>query len=123
VGLVSDARIRRRLAEGDARQPLTFVARPEETLPSDLPLADAVAKMTSLGVRQMAVVDPQVSSKLVGVLAMSDVMRAYSRAAAGESGTDGDDGVRSVRPAMSWKHRDSSVLFQHEKPPHKEPPR
>jgi CIC family chloride channel protein len=122
VGLVSEARIRRRLAEGEGDKHLRQLARAEETLASDLPLAEAVTRMTKLGVRQMAVVAPDESHRLVGILAMSDIMRAYSRAAEGESGTYADDTSRSVRPAVSWKHRDSSVLFQNDVQRGKEPP-
>ena len=45
-------------------------------------MLDAVVRMNKLGVRQMAVVDAeQTPPRLVGMFAMSDVMRAHSSAA------------------------------------------
>jgi CBS domain-containing protein len=41
----------------------------------------AVVEMSEAGVRQLAVVHPDDSGRLVGILAMSDVLRAQARAA------------------------------------------
>lgn len=81
LGLVSEARLRRRVAEDRGAEPLAQHARAESYLRSDQMLVDAVVQMTSQGARQMAVVDPAKSERLVGMLAMSDVMRAHTRAA------------------------------------------
>jgi chloride channel protein, CIC family len=55
--------------------------RPPHVVRSDAPLLRAVVRMNDLGVRQLLVVDAESGRKLVGVLAMSDVVRAHARAA------------------------------------------
>lgn len=51
------------------------------TIRGDAPLLRAVVRMNDLGVRQLLVVDTSAASRLVGILAMSDLMRAHARAA------------------------------------------
>jgi CIC family chloride channel protein len=113
VGLVSESRLRRAFAEGRKDDPVQDLARSEEWLRSDLPLVDAVAKMSAMGARQLAVIDAT-SERLVGVLAMSDVMRAHSSAA---RGFHADESVLAVqRHAVSWRSRDTSVSIPHPAP-------
>jgi CIC family chloride channel protein len=104
VGLVSEARMQRHAADGRAELKLAELARGEEWLHAVQPLAEAVSRMSVLGKRQMAVVD--MSGRLVGILAMSDVVRAYARAAQDETGLDVP---RSARSPVRWTARDTSV--------------
>jgi hypothetical protein len=81
-------------------------------LESSLALVDAVAKMSALGARQMALVEGGPDSKrLVGVLAMSDVMRAHSKAAEGYSWGAIAGESSSVRRAVNWRGRDAPARF------------
>lgn len=77
-GLVSRARLERRIAEGRGALPMRELAQTREYLNPDQSLATALVRMNHLGVRQMLVTEGQ---RAVGMLAMSDVMRAYARAA------------------------------------------
>lgn len=82
VGLISEAKLRRLLAEGHGDTAVALHVRPREYLGPEQPMLDAVVRMNKLGVRQMAVVDVDASPpRLVGMFAMSDVMRAHSSAA------------------------------------------
>jgi CIC family chloride channel protein len=109
LGLVSEARLRRCIAEGGANRPVVSLARAERYLAGDTLLVDAVAMMSRLGARQMAVVEGE-QQQLRGMLAMSDVMRAHGRAAQGRSDEVAEHGTRT-RPAVSWRPRDSSAAI------------
>lgn len=106
-GLVSEAALRRCVAEGRGDLPVASQSRPETYLQSDMPLVDAVATMNAVGARQMAVVEPSHGqSRLAGVLAMSDVMRAHTHAAESLGGDERLPEGASVRAAVQWNHRD-----------------
>ncbi len=75
VGLLSEARIQRTIAEEGADKPASEIARRKEYAVVDEPLLRAVARMQRLGVRQLPVLD-RGTAHLVGILAMSDVLRA-----------------------------------------------
>ncbi len=121
-GLVSESRLRRCVAQGRGEAAVESESRAEKYLPSDLPLVDAVAMMSALGARQMAVVERD-SNRLVGVLAMSDVMRAHTRAAQGIEAEEVAPGAAaSMRPAVSWKYRDASISVPHATPEPLDPP-
>jgi signal-transduction protein with cAMP-binding, CBS, and nucleotidyltransferase domain len=81
VGLVSEARLRRRLAERAGDDPISKLLGAREYLKNDQPLHEAVIRMNKLGVRQMAVVDASDATQLVGMFSTSDVIRAHARAA------------------------------------------
>jgi len=73
-------------------------------------LMDAVARMHSVGARQMLVVDQDAPERLVGMLAMSDVVRAHARAAHATT----DDDVDAVdanerRSAVTWRTHETLV--------------
>lgn len=119
VGVISEARLRRRVAEGKGEERVRDQAREEEVVHADRPLVDAVADMARLRMRQMVVVAPDASRRLVGVLAMSDVMRAHARAASGEESADSWSGSRANRSAVSWAARDTVL----DEPAGPKPPR
>jgi chloride channel protein, CIC family len=81
AGLVSEARLRRTLAEGGGRRAVGEVSERGEQVYPDQPLVRAVVRMNRTGARQLAVVARGDERLLVGVLTMSDVMRAQARAA------------------------------------------
>lgn len=80
VGLISEARLRRRVAEGGGDETVRAQLTPREHLRAGQPLHDAIVRMNKLGVRQMAVVDADDPGRLVGMFAMSDVIRAHAEA-------------------------------------------
>jgi CIC family chloride channel protein len=81
VGMVSLARLRQASEAGQGRLPARDLIASKESIPSDEPVLKAVVEMSEAGVRQLAVVHPDDSGRLVGILAMSDVLRAQARAA------------------------------------------
>jgi CBS domain-containing protein len=84
-GLVSQARLARRVASGHGDLRLAEVAQARECLRPSQPLVDAVVRMNELGARQMLVVSETENERAVGMLALSDIMRAYASTAGGPS--------------------------------------
>ena len=78
VGLLSEARLQRLIAEGGSARLAGEVARRKEYAVPDEALLRAVARMQRLGVRQLPVLE-RGTATLVGILAMSDVLRAQVR--------------------------------------------
>lgn len=118
LGLVSQSRLRRRLAEGHGHTLVADCARLDECLTDHQSLMDAVARMHSVGARQMLVVDQDAPDRLVGMLAMSDVVRAHARAA--HATTDDDvDAVDSNerRSAVTWKTHETLIGERIERAP------
>ncbi|RYZ60727.1 MAG: chloride channel protein, partial [Proteobacteria bacterium] len=72
LGLLSEARLQRTLAENGQDKPLHEVARRKEYALPDEPLLRAVARMNRLGVRQLPVLERR-GAKLLGLIATSDV--------------------------------------------------
>ena len=91
VGLISEARLRRSLAERMGDQPVGTLVDRREPLFADQPLLDAVVRMDQLETRQLAVVDRAAPTRLIGLLALSDIVRAQARVA---------HAVRGEQPAM-----------------------
>jgi CIC family chloride channel protein len=81
VGLISEARLRRSLAEGAGEQPIASLADRRTALFPDQPLLDAVILMDQQETRQIGVVARADSARLVGLLALSDIVRAQARVA------------------------------------------
>lgn len=79
LGAVSVAQLRAAGAE-DAR-PITSLMHAAPLIPADAPLLRAVVDMNELGVRQLIVVDTATEAHLVGVLSVTDLLRAHARAA------------------------------------------
>ena len=64
-------------ARDPAKTPLeTIMAQPVVTVPEDLPIEQALARMADAGVRRLAVVDR--AGALAGVLALDDVLALVS---------------------------------------------
>ncbi len=105
LGIVSESRLRRRAAEGHGETRIDECVRKDETLTDHQSLVDAVARMHALGARQMLVVDMDAPTRLVGMLAMSDVVRAHARAANTQQEDDAVD-VDERRSAVAWPRQD-----------------
>jgi CBS domain-containing protein len=80
VGLVSESRLRRAVAEGDGEDLVGELAGRRRALSSQRTLADAIVLMDQLDTRQLAVIGDDASRRVVGILALSDVMRAQAHA-------------------------------------------
>jgi CIC family chloride channel protein len=94
VGVVSEARLRRTLAEGGGARSVGDVAERGDHVFPDQPLVRAVVRMNHSGVRQLAVLARGGDDRLlVGLLTMSDVVRAQARAA-----LDAGEVERTVTP-------------------------
>lgn len=78
LGVVSVSHLRNAV---DETRPVTAVMQAGHIIRSDAPLLRAVVRMNDLGVRQLLVLDTETESRLVGILAMSDLVRAHARAA------------------------------------------
>jgi CIC family chloride channel protein len=61
--------------------PVTSLMKSANVIRSNAPLLGAIVRMNDLRVRQLTVVDPETQTKLVGILAMSDLVRAHTVAA------------------------------------------
>ena len=73
------------LRRAAAQQPdgtLRVLKKPLHTIVASEPLLSAVVRMTELGVRQLTVIADVPSAPLLGMLAISDLVRAHARAAA-----------------------------------------
>jgi CIC family chloride channel protein len=62
-------------------RPVSTLMKAASVVRSNAPLLTAIVRMNDLRVRQLAVVDPETQTKLVGMVAMSDMVRAHSSAA------------------------------------------
>lgn len=80
LGLVTEARIRRSLAE-DGKQSIGQLADQTTTVSPDYPLIRAVMRMNDGNTRQLPVVHRLDETRLVGLLTMTDIVRAQARAA------------------------------------------
>jgi CIC family chloride channel protein len=96
TGFVTEARLRRTVAEGGVDQRVSAIAQSAPHVQPDDTLVRAVVKMERSGSRQLAVVEPGDGKRLIGLLTMSDVVRAHARAA-----MDAEDYDRPELPALS----------------------
>jgi chloride channel protein, CIC family len=99
AGVVRVARLRTAAAAGEGAAPLSAMLEPAHTVRADASLVRSVVQMNDAGVRQFVVVDDASASHLVGVIAISDFVRAHARTvpAAGEL----PPGTRSLKPPSS----------------------
>ncbi|MEZ5346389.1 MAG: chloride channel protein [Pyrinomonadaceae bacterium] len=74
VGMISESRMRRMLAEGNGEMPISDVIDSRPYILSDANLLEAIVKMHALSVRQIAVVDSREDRKLKGLLTMTDIV-------------------------------------------------
>lgn len=81
---------------------LAKLTRLAHTIRRDVPLLRAVIRMNDLGVRQLHVVDAEAPKRVVGVVSMSDVVRAHSRRAAHSRA--------SIRPGALAERRAGELL-------------
>jgi len=81
VGMVTEARLRRTAAEGGVDQRVSEIAQPAAHVEPEHTLVRAVVQMEKSGVRQLAVIDRKEGNRLIGLLTMSDIVRAQARAA------------------------------------------
>jgi chloride channel protein, CIC family len=80
IGFVTETRLRRVAAEGGRDQHVATIVSPSApTRPGDS-LVHAVVSMERSGARQLGVIDPSDGNRLIGLLTMSDIVRAHARA-------------------------------------------
>jgi len=106
IGVITHSRLRRRQADGQAEGAIGSLVRTEQYLLDHESLVTAVSRMHELGARQMFVVDMDKRERLVGVLALSDVVRAHARAAANIEGDVAGEDER--RAAAAFTPRDTT---------------
>jgi CBS domain-containing protein len=82
IGMVSEARLRRTMAEGKNRQTVQQLADPGDHVFPDQSLVRAVVLMNRSKARQLAVLEHgDDGQNLIGLLTMSDIVSAQARAA------------------------------------------
>jgi CIC family chloride channel protein len=81
VGVVSDARLRRTVAEGKGDLPLIELMRPCHTVFPDNPLMRAVIRMNQQQVGILIVTDRSPQARAIGIVTLADVVNAQARAA------------------------------------------
>lgn len=81
VGMITEVRLRRTAAEGGADQRVGTIMQRAAHVQPDYPLVRAVVKMEKSDTRHLGVIDRANGRKLIGLLTMSDVVRAHARAA------------------------------------------
>ena len=81
IGMITEVRLRRLVAgnSGSEQVGLHVDNRPH-VLP-EYPLVRAMVRMDKSDVRQLAVIDPKDGNRLIGLLTMSDIVRAHAQAA------------------------------------------
>jgi CIC family chloride channel protein len=97
LGSLSVSQVRQPHEDPDAS--VTLLMRPAQLIRADAPLLRAIVRMNDLGTRQLLVVDERTGKHLVGILAMSDLVRAHSRAVRGTDTSDNGDRRRAPEPA------------------------
>ena len=81
VGMISEVRLRRLAAEGAGSDKVQKHADSRPHALAEYPLVRATVRMDKSGVRQLAVIDRKNGNKLIGLLTMSDIVRAHAHAA------------------------------------------
>lgn len=93
AGIVSEARLRRTLAEGAGNCLVRQVAERGDCIFPDQPLVRAVVHMERSNVRQLAVLERGDDQRLIGLLTMSDIVLAQARVA-----RDAGEADRTITP-------------------------
>lgn len=81
LGIVTQARLRRTSAEGGNEKTVKSILHSCPHVFSDYPLVRAVVRMQQSDSRQLAVLDNKNNKKFVGLLTMSDIVRAQAEVA------------------------------------------
>jgi CIC family chloride channel protein len=81
LGLVTKVRLRRTSAEDGAGRRVSTIVKRAAPVEPEHTLVRAVVRMEKSGARQLAVVDRKRGNKLIGLLTMSDVVRAQAQVA------------------------------------------
>jgi CIC family chloride channel protein len=81
VGMVTEMRLRRTAAEGGMDRRVRTIVQHTASVEPEHKLVRAVVRMEKSGVRHLGVVNRRDGNKLIGLLTMSDVVRAHARAA------------------------------------------
>ena len=82
VGVITEMRLRRNLAAGGAETPISEIADKCRSVFPDELLNAAVVKMNHSRVRQLAVVEHGNEQKFLGIVTMTDIVRAQAEAIA-----------------------------------------
>jgi CIC family chloride channel protein len=98
AGFVSEARLRRTLAEGGGVRLVREITERGDHVFPDQPLVRAVVRMNHSGARQLAVLARGDERLLVGILTMSDIVKAQARAA-----LDAGELDRTVTPDLAGR--------------------
>lgn len=89
------------LAQAPAAATVSTLVQKAETILADAPLTRAVVRMNDKAVRQLVVLDARTGTQVVGVVTISDVIRAHARAVGSEAARKVDappeDGGGDVR--------------------------
>lgn len=96
VGFVTEVRLRRTAAEGGADRRVRTIVQHAAHVQPEHPLVRATVRMEKSGARQLAVIDKNDGNKLIGLLTMSDIVRAHARAA-----LEAGDPDRTITPAFA----------------------
>ncbi|HKR02839.1 MAG TPA: chloride channel protein [Pyrinomonadaceae bacterium] len=96
IGMVSEARLRRTMAEGKGHIQVQKLTSQSDCVFPDQPLVRAVIHMNQSKVRQLAVLERGEGYCLIGLLTMSDVVSAQARAALTAGEAD-----RTIAPGFS----------------------
>ena len=83
IGVITEMRLRRNLANKAGATLIRDIADPPHTIFPDQPLNDAVLEMNRHRVRQLVVVEGDDNPKMIGIITMSDIVRAQADAMAG----------------------------------------
>ena len=97
AGVVPIVRLRAAAPAGQDT-PLAALLEPAHTVRSNAPLIRSIVQMNDAGVRQFVVVDHVQGTRVVGVLAVGDFVRAHARAAPGPADLSV---ARTINPAFS----------------------
>lgn len=79
VGVLAVARVRAAEAADELQRPIKDLIEPARTIRADAALTRAIIRMSAEGTRQLVVTDRETGTRVVGILALSDVVRAHAR--------------------------------------------
>lgn len=96
VGLVSEARLRRTLAENSEEQPIALLVDRQTPLFPDQRLLEAIVAMGEAHTRHLAVVERARPYHLIGLLSLSDIVRVQAEAVRTQA-----NGEAAEPPALS----------------------